>query len=46
LREQGVITAAGVGAQVNQVLIDLGDACSFVLPPIVSFAIALPSKRT
>jgi D-threo-aldose 1-dehydrogenase len=29
LREQGVITAAGVGAQVNQVLIDLGEACSF-----------------
>jgi D-threo-aldose 1-dehydrogenase len=29
LREQGVITAAGVGAQVNQVLIDLGAACSF-----------------
>ena len=46
LRQQGVITAAGVGAEVNQVLIDLGDACSFVLPPIVSFAIALPSKRT
>jgi D-threo-aldose 1-dehydrogenase len=29
LREQGVITAAGVGAQVNQVLLDLGEACSF-----------------
>jgi len=29
LRESGVITAAGVGAQVNQVLIDLGEACSF-----------------
>jgi D-threo-aldose 1-dehydrogenase len=29
LRDQGVITAAGVGAQVNQVLIDLGEACSF-----------------
>ncbi len=29
LREQGVITAAGVGAQVNQVLIDLGEACAF-----------------
>ena len=29
LREQGIITAAGVGAQVNQVLIDLGEACSF-----------------
>ena len=29
LREQGVITAAGVGAQVNQVLIDLGETCSF-----------------
>ena len=28
-REQGIITAAGVGAQVNQVLIDLGEACSF-----------------
>jgi D-threo-aldose 1-dehydrogenase len=29
LRQRGVITAAGVGAQVNQVLIDLGEACSF-----------------
>lgn len=29
LREQGVIAAAGVGAQINQVLIDLGEACSF-----------------
>ena len=29
LRDEGVITAAGVGAQVNQVLIDLGEACSF-----------------
>jgi D-threo-aldose 1-dehydrogenase len=29
LRHEGVITAAGVGAQVNQVLIDLGEACSF-----------------
>ena len=29
LREQGIITAAGVGAQVNQVLLDLGEACSF-----------------
>jgi hypothetical protein len=30
LLQQGVITATGVGAEVNQVLIDLGDACSFV----------------
>ena len=29
LRDEGVITAAGVGAQVNQVLIDLGESCSF-----------------
>jgi D-threo-aldose 1-dehydrogenase len=29
LRDEGVIAAAGVGAQVNQVLIDLGEACSF-----------------
>jgi D-threo-aldose 1-dehydrogenase len=29
LREQGVIGAAGVGAQVNQVLLELGEACDF-----------------
>lgn len=29
LRERGVITAAGVGAQVNQALVELGEACSF-----------------
>jgi D-threo-aldose 1-dehydrogenase len=29
LREQGVIAAIGVGAQVNRVLIELGEACNF-----------------
>ena len=29
LRERRVITAAGVGAQVNQALVELGEACSF-----------------
>jgi D-threo-aldose 1-dehydrogenase len=29
LREQGVIGAAGVGAQVNRVLTELGEACDF-----------------
>jgi D-threo-aldose 1-dehydrogenase len=29
LRDQGVISAAGVGAQVNQVLMELGEACAF-----------------